>query len=688
MTARPDPSADQPPADGDFGRKEWILFAAIIVGAFVLRLVYIMFMRANPTFENPIMDPLYHAEWARAFVRGESFMEGQPYFRAPLYPWFLGICFELFGENFLVPRIIQAAMGAVSCGLIFLIGRRVFGTATGAAAGIVAATYWIFLYFDAELLIVPLIVLLDLVALWLLLRADATPCVDATPCADATRKWGNYVLSGLAIGLSAIARPNVLLFGLAVCLWIVVRQRREWHRRLLHAFLFGLACLVPILPITVRNYTVGDDLVLISSQGGVNFYIGNNPQSDGTRAVVPGTRPDWWGGYHDTIAMAEQAAGQPLKPSEVSQYFFEKSFDFITEETGEWLDLTGRKFRYYWNAQEINNNKPIGFFAERYGGIVKFLPIGAGLILPLGLLGLFLCFRRPGRLFPLWGFVLIYSGTVIAFFVCTRFRVPAMVILVILACEGARWWLTALTRKQWPAVIVAAALVAPLAWWVNDVPDNVVDPDFQGYEIVGDLKIRQNDPDGAIALLREGLALQKDFCGLYVTLGRALIKKGETEQAILEGQGRKAEALRARDKWFAQAAKELETAGRIRSPRSEDWWGKAAYWRGYIFANQELFDEAIGAFRLAIQLEPRSAESHYYLGFLLARFNQIDAAINHFKTAIDCMPEYVDPHVALGRAFAIKGQKQDAIKAIKEALRVDPSNKEANDLLRRLRSRP
>ena len=305
MTSRPDPTADGTPAESSFGRKEWILFGSIIALAFVTRLIYVMFMRSNPTFENPIMDPLYHAEWARAFVRGESFMEGQPFFRAPLYPWFLGICFELFGENFLVPRIIQAAMGAVSCGLVFLIGRRVFSTLTGTAAGIVAATYWIFLYFDAELLIVPMIVLLDLLALWLLLRADAS------------HKTSDYLLSGLAIGLSAIARPNVLLFGLAVCLWIVIRRRREWQHGLLHAFLFGLACLVPIIPITVRNYSVGDDLVLISSQGGVNFFIGNNPQADGTRAVVPGTRPDWWGGYHDTIAMAEQAAtrvqfGKPI----------------------------------------------------------------------------------------------------------------------------------------------------------------------------------------------------------------------------------------------------------------------------------------------------------------------------------------------------------------------------------------
>ena len=87
-----------------------------------------------------------------------------------------------------------------------------------------------------------------------------------------------------------------------------------------------LGCLLPIVPVTIRNQVVGDDLVLISSQAGVNFYIGNNPLSDGRTAIVPGTPGGWWEGYHATIERAERATGRDLKPSPVSRYYFGEAF--------------------------------------------------------------------------------------------------------------------------------------------------------------------------------------------------------------------------------------------------------------------------------------------------------------------------------------------------------------------------
>ena len=48
-----------------------------------------------------------------------------------------------------------------------------------------------------------------------------------------------------------------------------------------------LCALIPIGGVTLYNATAGGDLVLIASQGGVNFYIGNNERSDGRTAIVP-----------------------------------------------------------------------------------------------------------------------------------------------------------------------------------------------------------------------------------------------------------------------------------------------------------------------------------------------------------------------------------------------------------------
>ena len=42
-----------------------------------------------------------------------------------------------------------------------------------------------------------------------------------------------------------------------------------------------------VFPVTLRNYVIGDDLVLVSAQGGANFYIGNGPDARGTRRKPP-----------------------------------------------------------------------------------------------------------------------------------------------------------------------------------------------------------------------------------------------------------------------------------------------------------------------------------------------------------------------------------------------------------------
>jgi predicted membrane-bound mannosyltransferase len=113
-----------------------VLFAAIVLLAFALRLTYVLQLRSSPLFEHPQMDELYHDQWAQAIAAGETFNQG-PYFRAPLYPAFLGAVYAVFGHDYLAARVIQALLGSLSCGLLFLVGRLVFSRVIGAVAGVI-----------------------------------------------------------------------------------------------------------------------------------------------------------------------------------------------------------------------------------------------------------------------------------------------------------------------------------------------------------------------------------------------------------------------------------------------------------------------------------------------------------------------------------------------------------------------
>ena len=190
-----------------------------LVGLFVLavliRVVYVLQMQASPAFEAPFMDALYHWEWAGALAGGERFQEG-PFFRAPLYPWFLGALMKLLGPGLLAPRLVQALLGGLTVALTYLVGKRAFSPAAGVVAATLAATSWVLVHFDGLLLIPALIVPLDLWALYLTLGLAR----EATPRRAA--------LAGGVWGLSAIARPNVLLLMPVLAAWLLWRARPEW----------------------------------------------------------------------------------------------------------------------------------------------------------------------------------------------------------------------------------------------------------------------------------------------------------------------------------------------------------------------------------------------------------------------------------------------------------------------------
>lgn len=193
-----------------------------------------------------------------------------------------------------------------------------------------------------------------------------------------------------------------------------------------------LAIVSCIMPVTLINYVAGDDLILISSQGGVNFYIGNNEKSDGVSAVVPGTRSTWQGGYNDTINIAENEAGRKLKPSEVSRFWFKKGLAFILNQPKAALALYFKKLLFFLNYYEVSNNQDIYFFINFYGFLNLPVFISFWMVAPFAYVGILV-----NRKEPYWwlftGFLIAQLFSFLLFFVCARFRVSFIPFLILFA---------------------------------------------------------------------------------------------------------------------------------------------------------------------------------------------------------------------------------------------------------------
>lgn len=487
-------------------RRARVGFVLVCALALVLRVVYVLQARSSPLFDHPQMDALYHVEWARAFARGEDFQPG-PFFRAPLYPWFLGLCTRFFGEDLLLPRLVQAGFGTLTVALVMRVAALVFDRRTALVAGLVAATYWTSIYFEGELLLPVLEMLFDLAA------------IERTLVAGRDGRIRSWCVAGAAWGAATLVRPNVLAFVPLMVLWSLRGPERFGLRAVrAAAFVLGLAAL--IAPVTLYNRIVGHDAVLVSSQGGVNFWIGNNPSSDGSSAIVPGTRGDWWGGYHDAIAIAESARGRALAPSEVSAFYTERALTWMRTEPMAALRHFVWKARLFWMDWELGNNVDERFFALRYGPILRWLPVGFGALAAAGIVGLLLAWRRSWTCAPLLLFVPVYAGTVIAFFVCARFRMPIVPVLAVFAGSAVvhAWDAWRSARRQLAVAIATAIAAAGVL--LHRVPDSVDRTGAQGWWLLGSLALERGefveaancfaaarDARPSLALAHEGLGL-------------------------------------------------------------------------------------------------------------------------------------------------------------------------------------
>jgi 4-amino-4-deoxy-L-arabinose transferase-like glycosyltransferase len=92
--------------------------------------------------------------------------------------------------------------------LIFLFAKKLFNRTIGVIGSIIACFYAPFIHFDAELELPVLEVFFDLLLLLLLLNAGT----------KLKKRW--WLLAGITMGLSAITRPNILIFVPFVLLWI------------------------------------------------------------------------------------------------------------------------------------------------------------------------------------------------------------------------------------------------------------------------------------------------------------------------------------------------------------------------------------------------------------------------------------------------------------------------------------
>ena len=263
-------------------------------------------------------DSAYYVHLARGLLTGDT-AAARAFFVAPLYVYFLAGGLAVLRSELAV-RVLQIALGTAAVWLIQRTARAWFGPRAALIAAALAAGTGLFTFNEILLLHSALDPFLTALVLYTVTRAAITR----------NGRW--FLAAGLAIGLHALNRPNVMVYAAVVGAGVLLTRRtREGVR---HAAAYACGVALALAPITVRNYARTGELVIISSHGGLNFYIGNNPGADGTYGAVAGITPSIAGQAGDAQRIASQALGHAAGEAETSRYFYRQAADWMLHHPG------------------------------------------------------------------------------------------------------------------------------------------------------------------------------------------------------------------------------------------------------------------------------------------------------------------------------------------------------------------
>lgn len=632
--------------------------------ALAVRLLHVWQLRDSPFFDTLLGDANGYDQWAQRLAAGD-WVGTEVFYQAPLYPYFLGLIYTVFGRDLLIVRIVQALIGSASCVLLGLAAARLvptpedrrglFSRPVGLAAGLGLALWAPAVFFDSLLQKAVLDMFFMCLSLWLIAGSIGPP--EDGPSQDSSGSQTNPVgcgfsrTSGLALGGSmaalSLSRENGLLLIAVVALWLGIQ-----HRRHLGYFAAGLA--IVFAPVVARNYAIDGGFYLTTSQFGSNFYIGNNPNADGTYASIRFGRGSPEFERIDATEVAEQAVGRTLSPSEVSSFWTGRALAFITGEPLKWLTLTGRKVLLLFNRSEMVDTEAQESYAEfstplrLLGWVTHF-----GVLVPLAALGVFVTWPDRKRLWIVYALAVTYAASVVMFFVFARYRYPLVPFLLLFATipfdSKAREHVARLFTQGSPRLALVAATLSALA--LANVA--LLSPTLMQAITENNLGAALHELqryDDAIAHHERAIQLRPDYAPAYNNLGAALRAAGRLDEAIARYQ----QALELKPD-FASASYNLANA------QLEQ--GKAG--------------DSVESFRRSLASNPNSVEAHNNLGIALANSGDAAGAVNEFRAALTIDARSVNAHRNLGNMLFDMGRKAEALRHLERAVEIAPGEGEA-----------
>ncbi len=182
------------------------------------------------------------------------------------------------------------------------------------------------------------------------------------------------------------------------------------------------------------------------------------------------------GEYRDPIqVMAEQGyreasgATGTISSSKGSNYWKQRTIGEIKTDPAHWLGLMAKKSWLMLWSHEVPNNRSLSFAASQETPLLRWLPVRWWLLLALLPWGLAALAKKGKHGFVLWSvsFIVLFSGTVVLFFVNSRFRIPLWPGLAVIGGGGAIYLWSSLKSRHFPRIPIICSITLLLLSTIN-----------------------------------------------------------------------------------------------------------------------------------------------------------------------------------------------------------------------------
>jgi len=311
---------------------------------------------------------------------------------SPGWIMIIGFLFKIFGPIYLSVRIFLVCCAILSAYLVYQLSKEKFGFMPSLIVTVLflasTLTFRYTVYYQYEVFLGFLIMLLSFTLIKSLKKDNTLKSVLFS------------FLAGLVAAYACLTSGKMIILVIIYLILLSIHYKNSFTTKALPAI---ITVLLLISGWAYRNYNCFEEFMLLTSNGGINLYIGNNPHSSLTYSLPDKEiRPDYQ--FHE------------------SSLWMKEALNYILENPGTTLKRMGQKILLFFNPHYGDQIILTILFVI---GLVKFYQ-----------------YRKRLNIPDYWILSLpfIFWGVHIVFFYAPRFIIPIWPIMALIAASSMRKW--------------------------------------------------------------------------------------------------------------------------------------------------------------------------------------------------------------------------------------------------------